>query len=130
MQMAIRPMLQPKILTRLSLEKDFTKLFQWFSDTQTKANHDKCHLPVSGKNDLNMNASAFKIKNNECEKLLGLKVDCGLMFENYLDGVIKKASNKINACLELNHLWTCRKRMLMNSFFKLHFSYCPLVWMC
>ena len=51
-----------------------------------------------------MNASAFKTKNNEREKLLGLKVDCGLMFENYLDGVIKKASNKINACLELNHL--------------------------
>ena len=80
-----------------SLEKDSIKLFQWFSDNQMKANHDKCHLLVSGKNNVTMNASGFKIKNSECEKLLGIKVDCGLKFENYLDGVIKKASNKINA---------------------------------
>ena len=33
-----------------SLEKDSIKLFQWFSDNQLKANHDKCHLLVSGKN--------------------------------------------------------------------------------
>ena len=34
---------------------------------------------------------------SECEKLLAIKVDCGLKFENYLDGVIKIASNKMNA---------------------------------
>ena len=33
-----------------SLEKDSIKLFQWFSDNHLKANHDKCHLLVSGKN--------------------------------------------------------------------------------
>ena len=43
-----------------------------------------------------MNASGFKIKNTECKKLLGVKVDCRLKFENYLDGVIEKASNKIS----------------------------------
>ena len=69
-----------------------------------KANYDKCHLLVSGKNNVTMNARGFKIKNSECEKLLGIEVNCGLKFENYLDGVIKKASNKINACLELHHL--------------------------
>ena len=31
------------------------------------------------------------------KKLFGIKVDCRLKFENCLDGVIKKASNKINA---------------------------------
>ena len=50
-----------------SLEKDSIKLFQWFSDNQMKANHDKCHLLVSGKNNVTMNASGFKIKNTECE---------------------------------------------------------------
>ena len=59
-----------------------------------KANHDKCHLLVSGKNDVTMNASGFKIKSTEWEKLLGIKVDCGLKFKNYLDGAIKKTSNK------------------------------------
>ena len=37
------------------------------------------------------------MKNKKCEKLLGIKVDCELKFENYLDRVIKSASNKINA---------------------------------
>ena len=32
-----------------SLEEDSIKLFQWFSDNQMKANHDKCHLLVRGK---------------------------------------------------------------------------------
>ena len=46
-----------------SLEKDSIKLFQWFSDNQMKANHDKCHLLVSGKNNVTMNASGFKTLN-------------------------------------------------------------------
>ena len=80
-----------------SLEKDSIQLFQWFSDNQMKANHDKCYPLVSGKNNVTIIANGFKIKNTECEKLLGIKVDCELQFENYLDRVIKNASNKINA---------------------------------
>ena len=114
-----------------SLEKDSIKLFQWFSDNQMKANYNKCHLLVSGKNNVTMNASGFKIKNSECEKLLGIEVNCGLKFENYLDGVIKKASNKINALSRVTPFMNLsKKKMLMNSFFKSQFSYCPLAWMC
>ena len=114
-----------------SLEEDSIKLFQLFSDNQMKANHDKCHILVSGKNNVTMNASGFKIKNTECEKLLEIKVDCGLKFENYLDGVIKKASNKINALSRVTPFMNLsKKKMLMNSFFMSQFSYCPLVWMC
>ena len=114
-----------------SLEKDSIKLFQWFSDNEMKANHDKCHLLVSGKNNVTINANGLKIKNTECEKLLGIKVDCGLKFENYLDGVIKKASNKINALSRVTPFMNLsKKKTLMNSFFKSQFSYCPLVWMC
>ena len=56
-----------------SLEEDSIKLFQWFSDNQMKAKHDKCHLKVDDKNNETMNANGFKIKNTECEKLLGTK---------------------------------------------------------
>ena len=95
-----------------------------------KANRDKCYLLVSDKNDVTMNASAFKIKYTECEKLIGIKVDCGLKFENYLDGLHKKVSNKINALSRATPFMNLsKKKMLMNSFFKSHFNYCPLVWM-
>ena len=38
-----------------------------------QANHDKCHLLLSGKHDVTMNASGFKIKKAECEKFSKLK---------------------------------------------------------
>ena len=45
-----------------SLEEGSIKLFQWFSDNQMKANHDKFHVLVSGKNNVTMNANVFKTK--------------------------------------------------------------------
>ena len=56
-----------------SLEEDSIKLFQWFSDKQINANHDKCHLPVSGKNNVTMDASGFKIKNTDCVKSVQIR---------------------------------------------------------
>ena len=114
-----------------SLEEDSIKLLQWFSDNQMKVNHDKCHLLVSCKNNVTMNASGFKIKNTECEQLLGIKVDCRLKFENYLDGVIKKASIKMNALSRVTPFMNLSKKKILNNFFlKSQLSYCPLVWMC
>ena len=75
-----------------------------------KANHGKSHLLVSGKNNVTIKASGFRIKNTECKKLLGIKVDCGLKFENYLDGVIKKASNKINALSRVKRFMNLSKK--------------------
>ena len=62
-----------------------------------------------------MNVSGFKIKNTKYERLLGIKVDCGLKFENYLDSVIKKASNKINALSRVTPFMNLSKKK--NSFF-------------
>ena len=44
-----------------------------------------------------MYIGSFEIKNTNCEKLLGIKVDSRLNFNEHLDGIIKKASCKINA---------------------------------
>ena len=55
---------------------------------------------------------------------MGIKVDCGLKFENYLDGVIKKASNKRNTLSRGTPFMNLpKKKMLMNSFVKSQFSY-------
>ena len=49
-------------------------------------------------------------------KLLGIKADCGLKFENYLSGIIKKASNKINTLSRVTPFMNLsKKKMLMNS---------------
>ena len=72
---------------------------------------------------MTMNASGFKTNNTECEKILGIKVDCGLKFENYLDGVIKKASTKINALSRVTPFLNLSiKKMLINFFFTSKFE--------
>ena len=72
----------------------------------------------------------FEIKNTNREKLLGVKVDSRLNFNEHLDGIIKKASRKSNALSRITLFMNISKRcILMNSFFISQFSYCPLVWM-
>ena len=46
-----------------------------------------------------MHIGPFEFKNTNCEKLLGIKVDGRLNFIKHLDGIIKKASCKINAVI-------------------------------
>ena len=72
------------------------KLFKWFADNQMKANQDKYHLIVSKNENISMHSGPFEIKNTNCEKLLGIKFDSRLNFNEYLDGIIKKASGKSN----------------------------------
>ena len=72
------------------------KLFKWFADNQKKANRDKCHLIVNKNENISMHIGPFEIKNTDCKKLLEIKVD-RLNFNEHLDGIIKKASRKINA---------------------------------
>ena len=77
-----------------------------------------------------MHIGSFEIKNTNCEKLLRIKVDSRLNFNDHLDGIIKKASRKINALSRITPFMNISKRrILMNSFFNSQFNYCPLVWM-
>ena len=95
--------------------KQMIKFCQWFSDNQMKANHDKLHL--NGKTQ-KLNRNCFQIQNTDCEKLLGVLVDCELKFKNYIDSVIKKPSSKVNALSRVTPFASlAKKRMLIKSFF-------------
>ena len=76
-----------------------------------------------------MHIGPFEIKSTNCEKLLGIKVDIRLNFNEHLDGIIKKTSPKINALSRIKPFMNISKRrILMNSFLNSQFNYCPLVW--
>ena len=66
-----------------SLERDSTMLFKWFSDNQMKANISKCHLLVNKKDEVVINLGETEIKNSEYEKLLGIKADTNLNFNEH-----------------------------------------------
>ena len=102
------------------LENDSIKLFKWFSDNIMKANKNKCHLVVSSNKHVSMKLDNTEIEYNNCERLLGVKIDSKLNFKEHLDGIIKKASRKINALYHIiPYMNIAKRRLLMNSFFAL-----------
>ena len=79
-----------------NLEQSSSILFEWFSGNYIKVRTDKIHLLVSG----NVRATA-KIDNNyiESEKeqvVLVITIDSNLTFENHINNICKRASQKSN----------------------------------
>ena len=69
------------------------------------------------------------IKNTTCEKLLGIKIDNKLTFDEHISGLCNKAANKLRALARVtSYMSLPKKNLLLNSFFNAQFNYCPLVW--
>ena len=114
-----------------SLEKVSKILFKWFNDNWMKINVDKCHMLVSKYNTIKIKIWNFDITNSKSEKLLEVKFDHQLSFDDHISELCKKASRKIHALSrEASFMNISERYILMNAFFKSQFSYCALVWMC
>ena len=112
------------------LQLSVEKLFRWFSDNQMKGNTDKCHLIMSTNNAPELKVGDSLIKTSSYEKLLGVKTDYKLTFNNHLANVCKKANNKLRALARATPYITIEKReLVMNYFFNAQLNYCPLIWM-
>ena len=96
-----------------------------------RINAEKCHLLISPLNTVKIKIGNFDITNSKSEKLLGVKFDHKLSFDDHISELCKKASRKIHALSRVaSYMNISKRRILMNAFFKSQFSYCPLVWMC
>ena len=114
-----------------SLEKASSSLFKWFKDNLFKSHPDKYHLFVSTNEKTKINIEEFSKENSDWEKLLGVKIDNKLTFDCHVSDMCKKANKKINALARIAPFINVdKRRILMNSFFRSQFSYCPLIWMC
>ena len=71
------------------LENHSINLFQWFLDSQIKRNSDRCDLITSKQSCMNLKTRNINIENSACEKLLGVKVNKKLNFNEHLYGIIK-----------------------------------------
>ena len=83
-----------EVIKRLQIAS--VKLFKWFADNQMKVNQDKCHLIISKNENVSMYFGPFEVRETNCETLFGIKVDSRLNFKEHSNGIIKKASRKIN----------------------------------
>ena len=113
-----------------NLQLSAEKLFSWFSDNQMKGNTDKCHLIMSTSNTPELKVGDSLIKTSTCKKLLDVKIDYKLMFDNHVANLCEKANNKLRALARATPCMTVEKRkILKNSFFNAQLNYCPLIWM-
>ena len=114
------------------LEEDSTVIVKWFSDNFLKLNDDKCHLMIFGgkSTEATVTIGNSKINESDYEKLLGVTFDKKLNFKKHVEDLYKKANQKLHALARLsNYIDPIKSEILMNSFIRSQFNYCPLVWM-
>ena len=86
------------------LEKSGNSLSNWFRENHMKASADKCRLLVSSDESCTAKIEDFSIKNSTEEKLLGVKFDSELSFENHVTSLCKEGSQKLHALARISHL--------------------------
>ena len=67
-----------------SLDQASVSLFTWLENNLLKGNADKCHFFVSTSQEVSLNVNNFKIKNIDYEKLLGVKFNLKLRFDQHI----------------------------------------------
>ena len=73
----------------------------------------------------------YETENSKCEKLLGVKLDWQLNFDELFSDVCKGASEKLNALARIApFIRLSKRRILINPFFYSKFNCCFLIWIC
>ena len=114
------------------LETDALVLSKWFPENFMKLNEGKCHLLTFGtsQDDIKITVGEAIVKESSEEKLLGVTIDKNLNFKSHVSNLCKRASQKLHALARVSASMNPDKlRLLMNTFIKSQFSYCPLIWM-
>ena len=114
-----------------NLEIDSSILLRWFEDNLFKLNTDKCKLLITNHDtEISIKVGCETIIGQKSVKLLGIKLDNKLDFNDHIINICKKANSKLHALARVSNLMNKDKlRILMKAFIESQFSYCPLVWM-
>ena len=77
-----------------SLEKVSDTLFNWSKNNSFKSNVGKCHKLVSTNKPVGIKIGDYiesRVKNSTCEKLLGVKIDVNLNFNDHISDLFLKS---------------------------------------
>ena len=90
-----------------------------------KENTDKCHFTISSNDSSEIKIGNSLIKSSNCEKVLGVKINTKLTFDDHKD-MCRKANNKLCALGRVTlYVGLGKRKLLMNSFFAAQFNYYP-----
>ena len=114
-----------------NLKCDYLKFVKWLSANYMKDNKDKLQFlaPKLG-GDISIDIDGKDIVGKKVVKLLGIKIDSNLRFDDHVSSLCKKASQKLHALARISTYMCSRKlKVLMKSFIMSQFGYCPIIWM-
>ena len=97
----------------------------WFRNNCMKRNPDKFLLLLGDKKIHQVDICNEKLSSTCREKHLGIKIYNNLTFEEHVEELCRKASQKVNLLARISSLMRFEQRQrIVNSFI----TYCPLVW--
>ena len=95
-----------------------------------KINSGKSHLLFSGNNNVSANIDNHTIMFENKNELLGIILDSKLSFEDHINNLCKKASQKLNALARIaSYICLEKRKTVIKAHIACQFGYCPLVWM-
>ena len=94
-----------------------------------KANSSKSHLLMSGTETTHANVDGSMVKSSQKEILLGINLDSELKFEDHVNFMCNKASQKLCALARIAPFMDLKQRRNMKAFVESQFGYYPLIRM-
>ena len=124
----------PRVVLR-TLKYEAANAIRWFNSNMMKANPDKFQTMFLCPNRLpdpfndTLTVSDIVIKREKVVKLLGVKIDDKLNFDNHIRYICCRAAKQISALGRLHKILSVQqKRLVYKSFIVSNFNYCPLIW--
>ena len=111
------------------LKKNFEVLQGWFYENHMVLNPGECNYLIN--KDITNESIEFGKKTLHAEaeqKLLGIIIDKDLNFQSYTRSIIKIANQQCSY-QSRTVMTDFNKKVIINSFIKGQFNYCPLLWM-
>ena len=118
---------------RLNFEYGSKIAIEWFQENHMKVNVSKFQSiilkPKGVISDVEFHVSGHSLKPVSSVKLLGVKIDERLSFDDHISVLCAKASHQINALRRIVKYLTLENRMsIYNAFIASNFNYCNTVW--
>ena len=112
------------------LEKETNIALNWFKINEMKSNDGKCHLIVPNESTVSVKLGKELILAEDSVKLLGMTIDNKLDFTQHIEELLKKGNQKLHALARISKYVSQDKlKLIMNTFIKSQFNYCPMLWM-
>ena len=95
-----------------------------------KANDDKCHLLVANQENVSVTLGNEIIEATDSVELLGVTIDKNLDLTEHVSNLSKKGNQKLHALARISkYLSKDKLKIIMKTFIRSQFNYCPLTWM-